>query len=131
MYIFCTYCSRDKSKEPNPLPAIQRYQSARIEKVHNAASQVDLRFFILSGEFGLVPAQQPIPWYDHLLLAEEVDRLVERMIEQIHSFGISGVVYFTSSLTHDPNVRPYGDAITAACKRTSVPLSVIEHDMSD
>jgi hypothetical protein len=131
MYIFCTYCSRDKSDEPDRIPAIQRYQSDRIRRVYAAASQVGLKFFILSGEFGLLSAQQSIPWYDHLLLPEEVDALAARMTQQIRDHGISGIVYFTSSLAKDPNVQPYHDAITAACNQTSHPLFVVEQDMDD
>lgn len=131
MYIFCTYCSRDKSDEPNFIPAVQRYQSQRINRVYAAASQVGLEFFILSGEFGLLSAQQPIPWYDHLLLPEEVDTLAARMAQQIQDHGISGIVYFTRSSTQDPNVQSYRNAIIAACKQTSQPLFIIEQDMSD
>ncbi len=131
MYIFCTYCSRDKSDEPNLIPAVQRYQSQRISRVYAAASQVGLEFFILSGEFGLLSAQQPIPWYDHLLLSEEVDELAARMAQQIRDRGISGIVYFTSSSAQDPNVQPYRDAITTACKEVSQPLFIIEQNMRD
>jgi hypothetical protein len=131
MYIFCTYCSRDKSDEPDRIPAIRRYQSERINRVYAAASQVGLEFFILSGEFGLLSSQQPIPWYDHLLLSEEVDELAAKMAQQIQEHGISGIVYFTRSSTQDPNVQSYRDSITAACKQASQPLFVIEQDMGD
>ncbi len=131
MYIFCTYCSRNKSDEPKPIPAIQRYQSSRIGRVYAAASQVDLGFFILSGEFGLLPAQQLIPWYDHLLLPEEVRELANRIAQQIRDYKISDIIYFTRSSTQDPNVQPYRDAITAACKQASLPLFIIEQDMGD
>ncbi len=131
MYIFCTYCSRDKSDAPDLISAIQRYQSQRINRVYAAASQVGLDFFILSGEFGLLPAQQPIPWYDHLLLPEEVEGLSVRMAQQIRDHEISGVVYFTRSSNQDPNVQPYRNAITAACTQTSKPLFIIEQDMDD
>jgi hypothetical protein len=131
MHVFCTYCSRDKSDEPNRIPAVQRYQSQRINRVYAAASQVGLEFFILSGEFGLLSAQQPIPWYDHLLLPKEVDELAARMAQQIQDRGISGVVYFTRSSTQDPNVQSYRDAMTAACKQASQPLFIIEQNMED
>lgn len=129
MQAFCTYCSRDKSNEPGNIPAIRRYLDARIEKVYNAASQLGLGFYILSGEFGLLSPQEPIPWYDHLLRPEEVSSLADRITEQIQKYEITSLVYFTNSSVRDPNVIPYHDAIVAACSRIFRPLLVIELEM--
>jgi hypothetical protein len=62
MNAFCTYCSASKSQAPGNIPAIQRYQSRRIRKVCQAATTLGLKFYILSGEFGLISPQQPIPF---------------------------------------------------------------------
>jgi hypothetical protein len=129
MHVFCTYCSREKSTETDNIPAINRYQSTRIEKVYTAASQLGLGFYILSGEFGLLPPQQLIPWYDHLMKPEEVSDLANRMAVQILEYGITRIVYFTSSFLRDPNVIPYHDAIVTACSRTSRPLLIVETEM--
>ena len=129
MQAFCTYCSRDKSTEPGDLPAIRRYQSARIEKVYAAACQLGLGFYILSGKFGLLVPHHPIPWYDHLLAPEEASYLADRIADQIREYGITGLVYFTSSFDRDPNVIPYHDALVAACSRTSRPVLVIESEL--
>ncbi len=126
MQAFCTYCSRDKSDAPGAMPAIQRYKSIRIEKVHTAASQLGLEFYILSGKFGLLAPDQAIPWYDHLLKREDVSHLADRVANQIQEYGITGLVYFTNSFNRDPDVIPYHDAIVAACSRTSRPVLVIE-----
>jgi len=126
MNAFCTYCSANKSNEPGEIPAIRRYQSPRIAKVYAAASELGVAFFILSGEFGLVPRHQPIPWYDHLLKPEEVDNLTELVAKQIHHFGITSIVYFTKSLTQEPAILPYHDVLVAACRRTSRPILVAE-----
>ena len=129
MQAFCTYCSRDKSDEPGNIPAIRRYRDTRIEKVYNAASQLGLEFYILSGEFGLLSPQEPIPWYDHLLKPEEVSSLADRISKQIREYEINRVIYFTNSFARDSNVIPYHDAIVAACSRTSRPILVIELEM--
>ena len=126
MHAFCTYCSRDKNDEPDRIPAIRRYQDSRIEKVYAAASKLGLEFYILSGEFGLLPPQQPIPWYDHLLEPEEVCNLADRVAGQLRDYRITGLVYFTESFAQDPHVIPYHDAIIAACSRTKLPMLVIE-----
>ena len=131
MHTFCTYCSAAKSLEEGDIPAIQRYLDPRIHKVHEAASTLGLDFYILSGEYGLIPPDEPIPWYDHLLQTGEVDELVERMAAQIRQHNIEGIVYFTNSTSSDRSLIPYRDAIVAACSRASCPYLVVEVKLED
>ncbi len=126
MTSLCTYCSATKSREPGEIPAIRRYQSFRIEKVHGAATTLGLPFRILSGEFGLLAADQPIPYYDHLLDATEVQALVPVLVQQIGSAAITGFVYFTKRLVSNPNLVPYHDALRAACADSRVSFCVVE-----
>jgi hypothetical protein len=128
MYTFCTYCSASKSHEEGEISAIRRYQSLRIKTVHAAASSLGLGFHILSGEYGLLSPEHPIPWYDHLLRPEEVGQLVERVAEQIDECQISSLVYFTNSLAKEPTVVPYHNVIVAACSLTGRPFIVVEID---
>lgn len=126
MHAFCTYCSRDKSEEPGEIPAIRRYKSVRIDYVHAAARKLGVGFYILSGEFGLIPAEHPIPWYDHLLKTEEVGQLIGVVSRQILQHGITGLAYFTQPLAKDPNILPYHDTAAAACSRGGVTFHVVE-----
>ena len=131
MHSFCTYCSAAKSPAEGNVPAIQRYLDPRIHKVHEAASTLGLDFYILSGEYGLIPPEEPIPWYDHLLQTGEVGDLVERMAAQIRQYNMEGIVYFTNAISSDTRLIPYRDAIVAACNRASCPCSVVEVDLED
>ena len=131
MHTFCTYCSASKSVEEGDLPAIQRYLDPRIHKVYEAAYTLGLDFYILSGEYGLVTPDEPIPWYDHLLLTEEVGELVERMAAQIRQHYIEGIVYFTNSISDDSSLIPYRDAIVAACNRAPCSCTVVEVNLED
>lgn len=126
MHAFCTYCSADKSDEPGEIPAIRRYQSPRLSRVYEAAQQLGVGFYILSGEFGLIPPECPIPWYDHLLVTTEVPALVDKLVQQIGQYGITRLVYFTQPLTQDLAIAPYQDAIMTACNRLALPFLVIE-----
>ena len=76
MRVVCTYCSNTKDKLDGLPPAYQRYTSARIRNVDSIAQKAELHFCILSGEYGLLDRNQPIPWYDHLLVEAEVPQLV-------------------------------------------------------
>jgi hypothetical protein len=108
------------------MPAIRRYQSARIEKVYTAAAHLGLGFYILSGQFGLTPPQQPLPFYDHLLPLAEVPSLAELVARQLHEYGVSSLIYFTRPLASSADLIPYHDALVAACHKTALPYFVVE-----
>lgn len=132
MHAFCTYCSSSKRQDPGEIPAIDRYKSPRINRIHSAARQVGVEFFILSGKFGLIPPNQPLPYYDHLLELKEVPALVELVSSQTREYGIHAVVYFTKS-PRDSNLLPYLTVILIACSITDVQCHVVdleERDMS-
>lgn len=126
MHAFCTYCSAGKSRDAGDIAAIRRYQSKRIETVYAAAQQLGVEFCILSGEFGLIAPDYPIPWYDHLLRADEVPALTERIVEQIAQHGITRLVYFSQSFDRDPAIIPYHEVLALASVRLGVPFMMIE-----
>ena len=122
--VCCTYCSADKDPAEGLLPAIRRYRSARIRDVHAAARRRGERFYVLSGAYGLLAPEDEIPWYDHRLLAHEVDALAARMAAQLA--GVSTLTYFTAPLATDETLVPYHDAIAAACRHADVRLVTVE-----
>lgn len=83
MAIFCTYCSAEKETDEYLLPAIQRYFSERILRISQAAAKVGTGFFILSGEFGLLEPKELIPYYDHLLVADQIEAMAFKLADQI------------------------------------------------
>jgi hypothetical protein len=128
--VFCTYCSRQKDPAPHPIPALERYQSERIRKVHRAAGALGLKFYILSGEFGLLAPEHLIPWYNHLLQPEEVAGLAVRVAAQIAAEEIGGIVHFTHRLQAEPQVIPYHDTLLAACRFIARPFMAVEFDIA-
>ena len=126
MNAFCTYCSKTKSHQPDEIPAIGRYQSARIQKVHAAATNLDLAFYILSGKYGLTRPDQCIPFYDHLLMPAEVPVLTELVAKQLGEHRIGTIPYFTKLVATSINLAPYRDTFVAACGIADVPCFVVE-----
>ena len=124
MRIFCTNCSASKDPAKGPIPAFKRYISSRIAHVHEMAQNAEAGFCILSGEFGLVDWDQPLPWYDHLLLAEEVGQLAQQVAEQISQKGITRVDYYTISSQADPRVVPYLNTMEEARRLAEIELDV-------
>jgi hypothetical protein len=90
-----------------------------------------LEFRIPSGRFGLLAAGDPIPWYDHLLQANEVEALAAKVAGQIGDGGLTGLTFFTQPLQADPNTAAYRDALRMACEIASVPFNIIEIDLQD
>ena len=116
--------SARKNETAGLLPASQRYLSERIRRVEELAKQDGLRFHILSGEFGLLESGQPIPWYDHLLVSEEVPALVEKVAARMVEEHIQQVDYYARPVDVDPNNAPYTRTMEIACARAGVVLRV-------
>ena len=116
----CTYCSAQKDPSSDLLPAAKRYLSDRISCLEKAGP-----LLILSGEFGLIDAEHPIPFYDHLLLAEEVGPMVPQVVAQLRQHQTSGIRFHTADPAHVPQVQPYVSLITRACAEADVPLSLV------
>ena len=76
--LICTICSRDKDPAKGLLPAIRRYRSERIGRIYEKAKRAGAVFAILSGKFGLLPAEEPIPYYDKLLTEADIGPVSEK-----------------------------------------------------
>lgn len=122
MKLVVTYCAGPKRKDSGPLPAVERYLSERISDLARTAGQ---SFRILSGEFGLLETEEPIPWYDHLLAAGEVRELAVTVADQLLEVEASAVDYHTADPETFSPLRPYLQVMTDACRFAGVDLEVI------
>lgn len=125
MKILCSYCSAAKRTDPGPLPAIERYRSDRLHELHRRGLADGTPLRILSGEFGLIGPESPLPWYDHLLRPEEAAALSRRVAATLRASGVTAVAYHTADPTAAPAVRPYHDVIEAACRDADVSLEIV------
>ena len=122
--ILCTYCSFEKNRAPGLIPSIRRYKSKRILKIYKLAKEKDLEFRILSGKYGLISADEKIPWYDHLLVQEEIDSLSEIISNQLKASAIDRVIYYTKNIETNPATRSYLSAIQVGCCKANVVLEI-------
>ena len=122
---YCTYCSKDKVATAHPLSAIERYQSQRIRYVYDLAQKDHRDFFILSGEFGLLTADQMIPYYDHLLLPSEVQDMRKQVEQQLTEQKIESIKFFIASIEDQATVLPYNQVIEQACANLHLGFSKI------
>lgn len=122
----CTYCSARKRRDPDPLPACDRYLGPRIRSLHREAWRDGYLFLILSGRFGLLRAADPIPWYDHLLQPDEVSDLAASVGDKLRTLRLDALTYVTAPLASTPQVRPYYETIHDACLLAGVGLELRE-----
>jgi tetratricopeptide (TPR) repeat protein len=122
--ILCTYCSYEKDRNPELISSIRRYKSTRISYVYELSIKMRTGFRILSGEYGLISADEKIPWYDHPLMREEVDALSKKIADQLRAAKISAVIYYTKDTKLNPVIQPYLTAIEAGCFISSTALEV-------
>lgn len=122
MNLVVTYCSGPKRRDPGGLPAVERYQSQRIAGLATSAGDV---FRILSGEFALLTPDELIPWYDHLLLPDEVRELAVTVADQLLEWEADSVQYHTADPEAHPQVRPYHEVMVRACRFAGAALEVV------
>jgi hypothetical protein len=126
MITLCTYCSLEKDPAPDTLPAAERYRSRRIERVHQAANLLASDFLIFSGRYGLLPPGQPIENYDYLLQPEDVGRLAGQVAGQLTDWKVTHLLFCTLGVEADPQLPPYHNCITMACKGAGVELIMLQ-----
>lgn len=113
MTLHITYCSKEKDRTRKDLPAIQRYDSERIDKIKVYSDQRNEKFAILSGKYGLIEPEEKIPFYDELLREKDIPHLVTGVKNFLESRNIEKVVYHTKEVEGER--RPYFKLLKNAC----------------
>lgn len=126
MRILCSYCSAAKRLDEGLLPAIERYRSDRLRALWREGAATGAPLHILSGAFGLLAAEAPIPWYDHLLAPGEVAAMAARVAATLREAGITAVEYRTATAAVAPDIVPYLEVMRAACAEAGATLVVVE-----
>ena len=129
--ILVTYCTGQKNETETPLPAVQLYNSDRIDAVAMAAKSLNLSFYILSGKFGLINSEEAIEYYDHRLTEKEVEVHAKLIESQIKTNGIRSILYFVNSSNIDPLNKAYISCLKLAATTSNIALTITEFDIFD
>ncbi len=105
--LLATICCREKDRSEGLLPAIQRYRSERIARLSRLAGEAGFPFAILSGLFGLIDADHPIPYYDRLMEDGDVERIAAAGEKFLRERGVKQVIFCLPDPALDPHVGPY------------------------
>ncbi|MCB1182265.1 hypothetical protein KDM41_02455 [bacterium] len=127
MKILCTYCAGRKRPGSRPLPAIRRYLSPRIAELHREARRRGSAwaFRIVSGRYGLLAPETPLPWYDHLLREDEVPAMAAEIAAALSRDRATHVEYHTADPFRLRQVAPYHQALVQACALSGIPVDVV------
>lgn len=123
MHYLITICSKEKSRTPGEIPAVKRYLNTRIADVHERSRREGIPMLIFSGKYGLIDPETPIPYYDHLLEAEEVEGFVAPTAEVLSERGITTVT-FVAQPREEAGWENYYRVIEQACGIAGVELVV-------
>ncbi len=118
MELFATYCSANKRPDSGNLPALDRYISDRIAGVYANARTAGHQFGILSGQFGLIAPDQPIPDYNHLLQPNEIDVMANRVSTTLQQWEITTIKWFSVAFEMDPHVSRYSEVMSRAAGKS-------------
>jgi len=117
----CTICCKDKRGDPGLLPAIERYRSERIAFVHQESQRLGKPMLILSGKYGLLRPEDPIPWYDQKLEMDAIPELVPVIGKQLKEQGVTRLKFYCHPKT-DKNWYPYHIALEQACQKREIKI---------
>ena len=131
MLTYCTYCSAEKRESKTKLSAIELYKSSRITTIFSLAQTEGVKFIILSGKYGILEAEQKIDYYDHLLIANEVEKHAKLIAIQLKAKKITKIIFHMESIESDENLKPYLDCITIASAKSGVILEIKESNFKD
>ena len=129
--LYATYCSADKEIATGDLPAIERYVSARIRAVHSAAEVAGARFGILSGLYGLIGPDHPLPHYDHLLQLSEMKERTVGVEAVLREWDIDEIHWYTVAFEMDANVGRYRKVMEQAAARANAAVELVLWDPSN
>ena len=120
MTLHITYCSKDKDRTRKDLPAIERYDSDRIDKIKALAEKRDEDFAILSGKYGLIGHEEKIPFYDELLRERNIPQLITGVKNFLESHNVDKVIYHTRKVENER--KPYFKLVKNACEGLNIEL---------
>jgi|TARA_B110000495_G_C22887508_1_gene517602 hypothetical protein len=124
MHIYCTTCSKDKSTHEGRIAAIQRYQDERITSVYHKSQKDNKGFRILSGKYGLLSPTDQIPWYDQVLLLNEVNNMIDLAALQLKHAEVCSVELFVKDPEQNPDWQNYVTTMVGACSKLDIELEV-------
>ncbi len=94
MKIICTACSKHKRDDEGLMPAKLRYLAPHILLGEQQAKEMGIPFFILSGKYGVISADEEIPNYDYYLTADKADEVADTIAAQLREHKVTEIIFY-------------------------------------
>ena len=121
MRYLLTTCCAAKRPEPEPLPAVRRYVSPRIDLSIRLARRLGLPLLILSGVYGVLRGDEGVPYYDHALQPDEVEDLLPAVVDRLRELEVSSLALVVRA-RGTPGWEPYLELIDRAVHELGIPV---------
>jgi len=111
------------------LPALKRYLAPHIEYVYKQALISGNGFLIFSGKYGLLEADEPIPYYDKLLLRGDFEIMSRKIDGQYKKYAFEKLTFFHQDIKNDSKLIVYRDFIESFAVRNGIEaeFKMLEH----
>jgi len=123
--LICTICCREKDEAAGLLPAIERYRSDRIGRIYELAKKEGTTFAILSGKFALLLPEEPIPYYDKLLVEADIPEVSRNIVPFLKKHNVGKIILFVPDPQSDPKVTPYIESMNRAAQDANISLRIL------
>ena len=123
MKYLLTICSNDKDWADGLLPARQRYLNPFMDRVIAEGERINAPVLILSGQFGLLSPNDPIPYYDYTLTKNKVEKMALMVTEQLKNADATEITaYIKKPRTTNQDWENYYSLIERSAQAANVEL---------
>jgi hypothetical protein len=114
-------CCAEKREDEKLLPAKERYQSERVKYVVSESERLNVPLLFLSGKYGVLDANDVIPWYDKALTEEDIKDLIPIVVAQLSDRDVTEITLF--AMPRDTTGwGPYYAVIERACEELNIEI---------
>ena len=121
MIYHVTTCCAEKREEKGLLPAKERYQSERVRYVVSESERSNTPLLIFSGKYGILDANDPIPWYEKVLTEKDVKDMIPKVVSQLREKNVTEITFF--AMPRDTvGWGPYIRVIEKTCEELKISI---------
>jgi len=121
MRVLILACSARKRSATGLVPAIERYDGPSFQVLRKflRTSTEEIGVWVLSAEFGLIPSDEPIPWYDRRMTIPRARQLRDPTIKRLQELTKEiepSELYIVAGKAYVEAIKGFQAGIPRSCK---------------